>query len=122
MGREAESEPEADPALIYGNGLYNPYTYSSVYSPYTYGSYIKPAVYGSYGYRIFKRRLRLSPRPIPPSSTALVSTVPTPTPVCTAHTPMALMAATSSLLSMVAMDTDVSSRGRPSLSLRLILL
>merc|ERR1711884_4102 len=34
--REAESEPEADPALIYSNGIYNPYTYSSVYSPYTY--------------------------------------------------------------------------------------
>ena len=49
--REAESEPEADPALIYSNGVYNPYTYSAgIYRPYTYGSYIRPAVYGGYYY------------------------------------------------------------------------
>jgi len=64
--REAEAEPEADPALIYGSGLYNPYAYSSVYSPYTYGSYIKPAVYGGYGYgRIFKREAEAEPEADP---------------------------------------------------------
>merc|ERR1719346_539882 len=65
LKREAESEPEADPALIYGSGLYNPYTYSSVYSPYTYGSYIKPAVYGGYGYRVFKREAEAEPEADP---------------------------------------------------------
>merc|ERR1712241_1394291 len=65
---EAEAEPEADPALLYGNGLYSPYTYSGVYSPYTYGtygSYIKPAVYGGYGYRLFKRDAEAEPKADP---------------------------------------------------------
>ena len=47
----AVAEPEADPALIYSNGLINPYTYSAgIYRPYTYGSYIRPSVYGGYYY------------------------------------------------------------------------
>merc|ERR1712001_727945 len=62
--REAESEPEADPALIYGNGIYNPYAYSAgIYSPYTYGSYIRPSVYG--GYRVFKREAESEPEADP---------------------------------------------------------
>merc|ERR1712117_902083 len=69
LKREAKSEPEADPALLYGSGLYSPYTYSGVYSPYTYGtygSYIKPAVYGGYGYgRVFKREAEAEPEADP---------------------------------------------------------
>ena len=64
LKREAESEPEADPALIYGNGLYNPYAYSAgIYSPYTYGSYIRPSVYG--GYRLLKREAESEPEADP---------------------------------------------------------
>merc|ERR1711974_152627 len=62
--REAESEPEADPALIYGNGLINPYTYSAgIYSPYTYG--YSGLYNGFYGARLLKREAESEPEADP---------------------------------------------------------
>jgi len=67
--REAEAEPEADPALIYNNGLttYGGLTYSGLIRPAMYSSsIIRPAMYSNLGYRgLWKREAEAEPEADP---------------------------------------------------------